>query len=96
MLPPLGQADSPSRLSPGLGGDPRNVIRRRTLGRGVRASERCPKCESPAVRAYGSVRAGGGPLSVGDVFADAFTVVSQFTAYVCQDCGYTEFYRRQG
>jgi predicted nucleic-acid-binding Zn-ribbon protein len=49
-----------------------------------------------AVRGYASVRAGGGPLSVGDVLADAFTVVSQFSAYVCEKCGYTEFYRRLG
>ncbi len=62
----------------------------------MRLSGRCPKCGTTDVRAYGSVRAGGGPLSVGDVLADAFTVVSQFSAYVCQECGYTEFYRRQG
>lgn len=60
----------------------------------MRASGRCPKGQSAAIRAYGSVRSGGGPLSVGDVFADALTVVSQFSAYVCQECGYTEFYRK--
>ena len=37
---------------------------------------------------------GRGSLSVADVFADALTVVSQFSAYVCQECGYTEFYRK--
>lgn len=62
----------------------------------MRATGRCPKCQSAVIRAYASLRAGGGPLSVGDVFADAFTVVSQFSAYVYEECGYTEFYRKRG
>ncbi len=60
------------------------------------ATGRCPKGQSAAIRACASVRAGGGPLSVDDVFADAFTVVSQFSAYLCPECGHTEFYRKLG
>jgi len=58
----------------------------------MRASGRCPKCGSTSVRLCPSVRAGGGPLSVGDFAADAFTLVSQFDAFVCMNCGFTELY----
>ncbi len=53
----------------------------------------CVKCGSPQIMGFRSVRAGGGPLAVGQILADAFTYVSQFEAYVCQNCGYTELYR---
>ena len=53
----------------------------------------CPKCGGTAIERFESVRSGGGPLSVRHVAADMFTVFSQFEAFVCQNCGYTEFYR---
>jgi predicted nucleic-acid-binding Zn-ribbon protein len=62
----------------------------------VKLTGRCPKCGSTSIEYCPSVRAGGGPLSVGKVAADAFTVFSQFDAYVCLQCGYTEFYRKMG
>ena len=61
----------------------------------MRAAGACPKCQGQDIREFTSVRAGGGPLSVGNFAADAFTMISQFTAYVCQGCGYTEFYRKR-
>ena len=60
----------------------------------MKALGECPKCRSRDVRAFPSVRAGDGPLAVGDVYAGAFSVFSQFDAYVCLACGYTEFYRK--
>jgi len=54
----------------------------------------CPKCGANAIERYESVRSGGGPLSVGRFAADALTVFSQFEAFACQSCGYTEFYRK--
>lgn len=54
----------------------------------------CPKCRSREIRLYPSVRAGDGPLAVGDVYAGAFAVFSQFEAYQCLTCGYTELYRK--
>ncbi|HWM50414.1 MAG TPA: hypothetical protein VNO76_03595 [Thermoplasmata archaeon] len=53
-----------------------------------------PKCGATAIERFESVRAGGGPLSVGHIAADAFTMFSQFDAFVCDTCGYTEFYRK--
>ena len=53
----------------------------------------CPKCQGTAIDRFESVRAGGGPLAVGHIMADAFTMFSQFEAYVCRNCGFTEFYR---
>ena len=54
----------------------------------------CPKCGGTAIEHFESVRSGGGPLSVGHIAADAFTMFSQFDAFLCQNCGYTEFYRK--
>lgn len=54
----------------------------------------CPKCGGTGIERFESVRAGDGPLAVGHVLAGAFAVFSQFEAFVCQTCGYTEFYRR--
>ena len=54
----------------------------------------CPKCGGTAIERFESVRSGGGPLSVGHIAADAFTMFSQFDAFVCQNFGYTEFYRK--
>ena len=62
----------------------------------VQATGRCPKCQSTEIGRYPSVRAGDGPLAVGDVYAGAFAVFSQFDAYQCLSCGYTEFYRKAG
>ena len=56
----------------------------------------CPKCGGAAIERFESVRSGGGPLAVGHISAGAFSVFSQFEAYVCQSCGYTEFYRKTG
>ncbi len=53
----------------------------------------CWKCGCPQIVRFESVRSGGEPLSVGHLAADMLTVFSQFEAYVCQNCGYTEFYR---
>jgi len=61
----------------------------------MRASGRGPKCQSAAIRAFGSVRTGGGPRSVGDAFADALAVVSPFSAYVGRECESTEFSRKR-
>ena len=54
----------------------------------------CPKCGGTGIERFESVRSGGGPLSVGYFAADAFTVFSQFEAFVCQNCGFTELYRK--
>lgn len=54
----------------------------------------CPKCGGKGIEQFESVRPGGGPLSVGHVAADAFTVFSQFDLFVCRNGGYTEFYRK--
>ena len=58
----------------------------------MQTTGRCPKCGSGQVTRFASVRAGGGPLSVGQIAADLATVFSQFDAYACEACGYTEFY----
>ncbi len=58
----------------------------------MRSSGECPKCHGNRIRVFPSVRAGGGPLSVGTFAADAFTVFSQFDAHACITCGFTEFY----
>ena len=58
----------------------------------MRESGRCPKCDSASVHRFPSVRAGGGPLSVGEFAADMLTVFSQFDAFVCMNCGFTELY----
>ena len=58
----------------------------------VKRTGRGAKCGGTNVRAYASVRAGDGPLAVGDFMAGAFAVFSQFDAYACAACGYTEFY----
>jgi predicted nucleic-acid-binding Zn-ribbon protein len=60
----------------------------------MKSGHPCPKCGATAIERFESVRPGGGPLSVGYIAADAFTMFSQFDAYVCQNCGYTEFYRK--
>lgn len=62
----------------------------------MRATGPCPKRQNVAIRAYSGVRSGGGCLSVGDVFAGAFTVVSRFSSYDCKDCKHSEFYRTLG
>jgi predicted nucleic-acid-binding Zn-ribbon protein len=60
----------------------------------MKSGHPCPKCGATGIERFESVRAGGGPLSVGHIAVDAFTMFSQFDAYVCQNCGYTEFYRK--
>ncbi len=62
----------------------------------MKATGQCPKCRATNVRMYPSVRAGDGPLAFGDVYAGAFSVFSQFDAYLCHSCGSTEFYRKMG
>jgi predicted nucleic-acid-binding Zn-ribbon protein len=54
----------------------------------------CPKCGGTAIELFESVRAGGGPLAVDHVLAGTFSMFSQFEAFVCGNCGYTEFYRK--
>ncbi len=61
-------------------------------GAAVKFTGRCPKCQGDAIEYCPSVRAGGGPLSVGQIAADAFRMVSMFDAFVCKRCGHTEFY----
>ncbi len=60
----------------------------------MKSGRPCPKCGGNAIERYESVRSGGGPLSVGHFAADAFTMLSQFEAFVCENCGFTEFYRK--
>ena len=60
----------------------------------MKSGRPCPKCGATAIELFESVRAGGGPLAVGHVSAGAFAMFSQFEAFVCRNCGYTEFYRR--
>jgi predicted nucleic-acid-binding Zn-ribbon protein len=60
----------------------------------MKSGHPCPKCSGAAIERFESVRSGGGLLSVGHVAADAFTMFSQFDAFVCDTCGSTEFYRK--
>jgi predicted nucleic-acid-binding Zn-ribbon protein len=60
----------------------------------MKSGRPCPKCGATAIELFESVRAGGGPLAVGHVSAGAFAMFSQFEAFVCRNCGYTEFYRK--
>jgi predicted nucleic-acid-binding Zn-ribbon protein len=53
----------------------------------------CPKCASTTIERFESVRADG-PLAVGHILAGVFAVFSQFEAFVCHSCGFTEFYRK--
>jgi len=53
----------------------------------------CPKCGSTGIERFESVRAGE-PLAVGHVYAGVWAVFSQFEAFVCQNCGFTELYRK--
>lgn len=60
----------------------------------MKFSHPCPKCGGSSIEHYESVRGGNGPLAVGHMLAGALSVFSQFEAFVCQNCGYTEFYRK--
>lgn len=60
----------------------------------MKSGERCPKCGGTSSELYESVRGGNGPLAVGHMLAGAFAMFSQFEAVICQQCGYTEFYRK--
>jgi predicted nucleic-acid-binding Zn-ribbon protein len=60
----------------------------------MKSGHPCPKCGGTAIERFESVRSGGGPLSVGHIAADAFTMFSQFDAFVCDTRGCTEFYRK--
>ncbi len=60
----------------------------------MKSGHPCPKCGSSAIERFESVRGGDGPLAVGHILAGAFSVFSQFEAFVCKNCGYTEFYRK--
>jgi len=60
----------------------------------MKSGRPCQKCGGTAIERFESVRAGGGPLAVGHISAGAFTWFSQFEAFVCGTCGYTEFYRK--
>ena len=60
----------------------------------MKSSHPCPKCGNSAIERFESVRGGDGPLAVGHILAGAFSVFSQFEAFVCKNCGYTEFYRK--
>lgn len=57
---------------------------------------RFPKRQGIDIRMFPNVRSGGGPLSVGDFVADAFTQFSQFDAYMCLRSGFTELSRKAG
>jgi predicted nucleic-acid-binding Zn-ribbon protein len=52
-----------------------------------------PKMRSTGIERFESVRAGDG-LAVGHVLAGAFAAFSQFEAFACRTCGFTEFYRK--
>ena len=60
----------------------------------MKSGHPCPKCGNSAIERFESVRGGDGPLAVGHFLAGAFSVFSQFEAFVCKNCGYTEFYRK--
>jgi len=60
----------------------------------MKSGHPCPKCGNSAIERFESVRGGDGPLAVGHILAGAFSVFSQFEAFVCKNCGYTEFYRK--
>jgi hypothetical protein len=62
----------------------------------MKATGQCPKCTSKEIRMYPSVRAGDGPLTVGDVYAGAVSVFSQYDAHVRLSRGYVEFCRKMG
>lgn len=64
------------------------------MGVPMKFGEPCPNCAGTASEHFESIRSEGGPVSVGHFAADTFTVFSQFEAFVCQKCGYTEFYRK--
>jgi len=60
----------------------------------MKSGRPCPKCGGTAIELFESVRAGGGPLAVGHVSAGAFAMFSQFEAFVCGNCGFTELDRK--
>ena len=60
----------------------------------MKSGHPCPKCGSTGIERFESVRAGDGPLAVGHMLAGAFAVFSQFEAFACRNCGFTEFYRK--
>jgi len=53
-----------------------------------------PEMRGTGIERFESVRAGDGPLAVGHVLAGAFAVFSQFEAFACHNCGFTEIYRK--
>ena len=59
----------------------------------MRFSERCPKCMSPRVAKQVPQAVASGSVVVLSDGASSGEGAYLLTAWVCQDCGYTELYR---